>query len=425
MILLMAIRSLKDDLLRSVFYWLTFVLTSMFMFLFFHLSYSDMVGVTFINSHNDLATFLTIIVIGICMIVIFFANDFYVKKKSKDLAVRLVCGGTFFQIVRYLLYQTCLLFFMAIPIGITVGYLLFPLINWVLFNYLNSQQILTVQLSAIFSTILIIGCEIFWCVLLNLGYAFRHSIKSLLDNQKSTVKFSFPILFHIQLKTKRTISFLLFFCPIVLIFFNQTRPESFLPFCIVGCFGIYSSIRYILIPYMNHLMINRFIENKMRMIYIGFLRSDIILMKNNIVLMLVSVVLVISLFASSVNNPMEIMLTNVSFIVINVLVSLSVMFRFSTEIVGRKKIFTSIERIGYMEKDQKRIILREVIGLYCFLMGVSLFYIAPILMIVSLQKVIPMIMIIELSLGFFIPMIICAIFNIFYYRKFIMKGVNV
>ena len=101
-----ALRSIKDDFSRALFYWLTFVLTSMFMFLFFNLTYSDMVGVTFINSRNDIATFTSVLVISICMIVIFFANDFYVKKKSKELAVQLVCGGTYLQIALYLLFQT-------------------------------------------------------------------------------------------------------------------------------------------------------------------------------------------------------------------------------------------------------------------------------------------------------------------------------
>lgn len=90
-----ALRSIKDDFSRSLFYWLTFVLTSMFMFLFFHLSLSDFVGVTFINSTNNMETFITVLVIVICMVVIYFANDFYVKKKSKELAVRLVCGATY------------------------------------------------------------------------------------------------------------------------------------------------------------------------------------------------------------------------------------------------------------------------------------------------------------------------------------------
>ncbi|MCD8028686.1 MAG: hypothetical protein LUF02_08540 [Erysipelotrichaceae bacterium] len=91
-----AIRSIKDDFSRSLFYWLTFVITSMFIFLFFNLSYNKMVGFTFINNKNDLMSYITIFVVAVCLIVIFFANDFYVKKKAKQLAIQLVCGATFF-----------------------------------------------------------------------------------------------------------------------------------------------------------------------------------------------------------------------------------------------------------------------------------------------------------------------------------------
>ena len=75
-----ALRSIKDDFSRALFYWLTFVLTSMFMFLFFNLTYSDMVGVTFINSRNDIATFTSVLVISICMIVIFFAKNIWYRQ---------------------------------------------------------------------------------------------------------------------------------------------------------------------------------------------------------------------------------------------------------------------------------------------------------------------------------------------------------
>ena len=89
-----AVRSLKKDWDRAVFYWIVFVLSSMFMFTFFHLALSDAIGVTFIYSNNDLPTYLTVFDVLICIIVIFLANDFYVKKKSGELAVILICGGT-------------------------------------------------------------------------------------------------------------------------------------------------------------------------------------------------------------------------------------------------------------------------------------------------------------------------------------------
>ena len=50
-----AFQSIKDDFQRSLFYWLTFVLTTIFMFVFFQIACSPSIGMTFIDSHNSLS----------------------------------------------------------------------------------------------------------------------------------------------------------------------------------------------------------------------------------------------------------------------------------------------------------------------------------------------------------------------------------
>lgn len=391
------------------------------MFLFFHLSYSDMVGVTFLYGKNDTATVMTVIVIAICMIVIFFANDFYVKKKSKDIAVRMVCGGTYFQIARYLLYQTGLLFICAIPIGVFAAYSLFPFINMLLSSYFHSSQGITLQISSIFSTIIIIGFEIFWCIILNLGYAYRHSIKSLLEQQENSSRWTFPKFFNASPQFKKRLNLILFIGPVILFYLNYQTTDSFLPLSAVGCFGLLGTIRHAFIPFLNHKLIHHYIEDRFQFIYFGLLRSDIILMKNNIVLLIGSIVLLISILVSSLDNPVELMLSVLSFVVINILMSLSIMFRFSTEIVGRQKVFSSLGRIGYMKNDQKQIIRYEVIGLYLFLICVSLIYIGNIFVILIINHFVDFMIILGLFVAFLVPMVLCCLFNIIYYQKVIFE----
>ena len=87
-----ALRSLKKDIGRAFFYWLTFVLTTIFIFLFLNIAMSEAVGVTFVHTANtDISTNVSLILIVICIVEIIFANDFYVRSKARDLAVRLVC----------------------------------------------------------------------------------------------------------------------------------------------------------------------------------------------------------------------------------------------------------------------------------------------------------------------------------------------
>ena len=98
-----AVRSLRKDLDRAVCYWMVFMLSSMFMYLFFHVSLSEAVGVSYIYGKNDMPTLLTTFDVGVCILVIFMANDFYVKKKSNELAVILMCGGTYLQLTQFLI----------------------------------------------------------------------------------------------------------------------------------------------------------------------------------------------------------------------------------------------------------------------------------------------------------------------------------
>ena len=81
-----ALRSLKDDFLRSFFYFLTLLVTSMFIYLFFNIMMSDPVGVSLLEGSTDLlATAVTVSVVVICLIAILFANDFFAKRKAKEL----------------------------------------------------------------------------------------------------------------------------------------------------------------------------------------------------------------------------------------------------------------------------------------------------------------------------------------------------
>lgn len=419
-----ALRSIKDDFSRSLFYWLIFVLTSMFMFLFFNLSYSDVVGVRFIHAKNDMATFTTVFVIAVCMIVIFFANDFYVKKKSKDLAMRLVCGGTYFQIARYLLYQTGILFLLAIPVGIGLSIICIPLINSVLSVYLNSSYLLVVSNDAISSTFLILFIEIIWCTVLNLGYSYRSSIHTLIHNPITyhlTVTFPFLFSFHISKKVKQFIAGAMFVCPIIMFYMIDHNPESIMVLAIVGMIGFYLSIDMIVIPLINEYINYRHIDQPEFLVYMGLIRNDLLLMKKNIILLIVSDIMILAILVTSLQNPIEVMLSIISFVVLNILLSLSIMFKYSTEIVTRRYIFQNIERLGYTRDKQNCILRKEVFGLYGFIIGVALFYILNIFCVLYLQQLLEMGIIICLILCFLIPLLICGFINLKYYQSKMLK----
>lgn len=408
-----AIHSLKSDFDRAFFYWLVFVLCSMFMFLFFHLSLSDVIGVTFLHSQNNISTTLTVFVIAICMIVIFMANDFFVKKKSKELAMILVCGGTYLQLVQFLFIQTTLLLICSIPLGILLGYLSFPLLSYLL-SYMAQYPVnVILNQGAIVSTVVVMFFEILWCTVLNLGYAYRNSVKNLLFGELKVEVKAMPIRlnFHIS----RYVYVVLFVGSALLLYGCGNNTKGMFVFGILGIVGLAGCFGHVVIPFLDQYIEKRWIDQDEKIVYLGFLREDLRVLKSHILLCIATAVLLVTMMAFSIDNSMETTLALVSYTVMNSLLALSLMFRFSTEVVGRKHHFLALERIGYVKKKQKSIIRKELLCFYGLVIGVSCLYIMNVLVVLNMRHLLSL----DISLGilivFIVPIVICGFLNEMYY----------
>lgn len=414
-----AFRSLKNDLDRAIFYWFVFVLSSMFMFLFFHLSLSSIIGVTFIHSDNNLATTLTVFVIIICMIVIFLANDFYVKKKSRELAVILVCGGTYLQLVKFLLSQTLFLMLCSIPFGIGIGYLLFPVFGQIMSYFMHTQVILQISSQAMFGTIFIITFEVFWCVFLNLGYTYRNSIKTLIDGE-TKVKLQTPKFpFEFKITIPHTIYLIIYMGCIILMYLCGDDTSSLLIIGCIGLIGMYGCLVHIIIPYIDKNIQEKWINDPLKIVYMGFLREDLKLMMFYICLLIITAIILLSMFAFGAGNNMEMSLSLLSYAVMNILLSLSLMFRCSTEIAGRKYHFSVLQKIGYLQNQRKMIMKKELLCLYTMIIVLSLLYIVNILIILYVHHYIRLPFCLMIILLFIVPLIISGIINYIYYQNLV------
>lgn len=415
-----ALKSIKDDFDRSLFYWLTYVLTSMFMFLFFDISYNEQINVTFINSKNNMFTFLTVFVIGICMVVIFFANDFFAKKKAKDMAVRLVCGATYKQIVQFLLYQNTILLCLAIPTGIIGAFFIVPFLNYILINLLHTSLFLTIRYDAIISTALILVIVIFYSTLLNLGYTYRNSIYTLINEERLKINKGikiFSLHFKLSKKAIKIISWLFFLLPIFFYYYYGYDTKNIIAFSIIGMIGFYMFLNHIFLPFLNDLTHNKKTNQPLSLIYIGFIRTNIVVLKKNILLLILSAIFFISLLLISLNNPLEMILAFLSFVIINILLSMSIMFKYSTEIASRKKYFLSLERVGYTKHLQSYIIKKEIILFYAFIIIFSFVYILNMLFSLLYYQFITVSFLFLIVISFLIPLLLCAFINYFYYKK--------
>ena len=417
-----AIRSLRQKFSQAFFYWLTFVLCSMFIFLFFNISMSDAVGVVFIDSKADIATNMTILVIVFCSINIFFANDFFSRSKSKELAVRIICGSTYVQLAFYLLIQTFILLILAVPAGIFLAGCTLPVLNGFLPAMHASAASFTIRGDAVFATAVVLLFLIFWTTLLNMSLAYKNSASALMNEQKMKLQFESFIKpgYSLSGRVKRILYNIMVFAPLVFLLVN---PYAGLFLTLLAIIGFNGWLPQVYVPWLNRRISAVRISQAESAAYLGFYRNDLQILKNNLILYYVNSIFLLTLVIGKHESAAETMMLFVSFLFMNILQSLTMMFKYSSEISGRETYFASLSQIGYTVRQFRRIIFREITVLYGSILLPSLLYDTILVSGAVRFGSISLPFAGTLLLCVILPVAFCYFVSLFHYRKTIL-GTN-
>ena len=117
-IIKLAFVSLKKDMSKSIFYFLTFLLTTIFIFSFFNLTFNPYSGIHLGKDDTTFVTPIAVFVIVIAMLCVFLANNFYVSNKGKEISIILMSGASIYQLGFYLFLQVFIIMLCAIPLGL-------------------------------------------------------------------------------------------------------------------------------------------------------------------------------------------------------------------------------------------------------------------------------------------------------------------
>ena len=420
-----ALGSLKNDFSWSFFYWLTFLLTTTFSVLFFSVASQKEIGFTLIHASNDVSTTITIFSVVICMIEVFFANDFFIKTKSKALAIQLICGARFVQLAEYLLCQTFILLAAAIPCGILLAVGLIPVTNTAISLYLHSSFTIQVNSTAIIGTAFVVLTLIFWTTYLNMAFAYRNNASTLLNERSVLTGLSSSLLAGLGINkienVKKAVkilqgvgSIVLFIAPMAFMF---RSPDNIFVLSLASMAGFLFTTTTVVIPGISKLLKDCCIHKPVALTFFGFLRTDIRIMRVNVILLVLSSVLLISTLVTGCDTAMLMMMVLLSYIVINILLSLAVMFKFSTDILNRKKYFMTMDQLGYFKRDLNGIILAETTVFYVYVIFSALIPIGFIFALLSLRGMMEIPVIVFLTGSFLVPMLVCYLVTLLYYFK--------
>ena len=426
MILRDAIRSLKSDKSRTFFYWITYFLTSLFIFLFFNIMMSSDKGMEIITSGKDMAaTFIVVVVVVICLMCIQFANNFYVHSKGKDIAVRLICGATFTKVTAYLMTQTLIIMLMSIPFGILLGILIIPLMNTMLPAVTAAGITIGIHSDANLLVFILLAMIIAWSTAINFSFTYTNAAFAMMNNDGSDAAKEGSAISDffsgMPLIAKQIIFGALFVIPIIFLF----NPNvSRMAFSMLGLLGVWGVINYIIAPSITTSMNKTNLDKSKILAGNGFLRKDLVINKSNIMLFIGCAIIQISIIADRQGQAFDVMLFTFSFILMNCLLAMMIMFKTSTEQAGRTKFFKVLNQIGFQENALKAITRNELVKLYGMVAGISLIYIGAMLAALYLNGELTIAKIAVMLLEMLVPVFICFVVNIFIYRKAVLTDLN-
>lgn len=401
--------SLKKDLSKSIFYFLTFLLTTIFIFSFFNLAFNPSAN---IHLGKDDATFVTpiaVFVIGVAMICVFLANNFYVSHKGKEISIILMSGASVYQLGIYLFFQVFMIMVLAIPLGCALGYMLIPVINSIFaLTFVYQGSLFYLSRETIVATGTILAFEVFWCSLLNLGYCVRSTIASMIHEENKiklsslkigdkwnhldrnqildlaeVVKENEPVQKNSSFSNK---VFIVFYIAPIFIFIFLKDSMSFLIFSLIGIIGIFGLIKRVLPDIITNRQRQESLGNPVHLISLGFLHSDIQKVFGLLIMILLSSILLTCVTVYTLNQPLVSMVSLMSYVAVMVLMSLTIVFKIGMELNKRKSNFMNLCYLGYSITQLKQIVKLEMRLFYGLILILPLIYQIIILINLLLQK---------------------------------------
>ncbi|MGN1183228.1 MAG: ABC transporter permease [Faecalibacillus sp.] len=422
-----SMKMLIRDYKKSLFYGLTLVFAVAICFVFFNIINNEHLadqtimtsGATWQNVQVPFSTTLSFMVICFCCFMIFFANNFFLTRKTTELAVMGMSGSGYINSTMYVLYQTFVLLGLATPLGLLIGRLFVPYSNAYMFEKMGvvSDVNFIPQEAYIYSFLLVAIVLAMICVL-TAGYLHRNDILVLLSQEKE-------MNFHGSSNKNQPLYYIIIYIfGIVMMFMNPHSPTAYIAPTLVGMVGVTGIIRYVLPDIIKKLKKDSFLTKRYLLISISNLGYSIQRSLLLFTLMTVSVTGMMAILASNLNSPREFVTSVMGYIVVIILLVVSIVYKLIMEAGTRKILFFNLWKIGYTKDELKKIVKQEVIMYYAILIFIPSIYILFIAGRFIYYGDMTLNFVLLFNLAYIIPIVLSGFITYFEYRNAVVKPIK-
>lgn len=412
---------------KSIFYGITLVFAVAVSFVFFNIinnkDLADQMiassGGTWQEVNMPFSSVLAFMIVCFCCFMIFFANNFFLTRKTTELAVMGISGSGYINSTMYVLYQTFVLLILATPLGILLGRFVVPYSNQYMYAALGIDKDFDIlPKEAYLYSFLIVAIVLAMICVLTAGYLHRHDILVLLSQEKE-------MNFNKGSKNRSSWLYLgIYMAGIVMMFMNPHQPDAYIVPTLVGIIGAVGIIRYVLPDIIRKMKKDVFLTKRYILISISNLSYSIQRSLLLFGLMTVSVTGMMSILVACKDSPREFTTAVIGYIVVVVLLVVSIVYKLSMEAMTRKTLFFNLWKIGYTRKELRKIIRQEIVMYYAVLICIPLVYIVFIAGRFIYYGDMTFRFVFVFSLAYIIPIILSGLITYDQYRQAVVKSIK-
>lgn len=360
---------LNKDKRKSIFYIMTCAFSVMVMFVFLNLNYN-----TYFNDLHGLAMYgmlatemfvvmFSYVIIAIVVGMSFSAYNFYLSSQTKEIGIYMLGGSKMSRLFNYLFTQNCVIYLVAMCIGIPIGCILVPLVNlWVSTKAGIECPIFVYSATAFWGTIGLTICTLFYLALVATGFIHRHEIKELIGMKKEMKKRD-----ERMLEVPKILYLLLIIMPIIA-FMTQKDPDVALVFSFVAVLGGFKGFSlYVLPKWIQTLQRKVLITHRLGLVSSGNFHQSLINACGTVRVFLLVVFILNGYMLSNSSNLMNVAIVYVGYIFVIISIALSIAYKVLLDVKDKSQMFIHLHHLGYQRHEIKKIIRQEVVGLFAYI----------------------------------------------------------
>lgn len=315
---------------------------------------------------------LSLIIIGICIIVIFFANKFFLLSKSKDAGIMMVCGNTTARISKFFIVQNFAIILLFAPIGAVSGLLFTPLMNHIIYTAMNvDASIFTFTLYSAYESFITLCVVGLWLVIVDAGFVYRfYSLVDLLKADKrikATYKNRIIILPFAYIAAYITGLCLFYTFPLDNVVFMFMFYVGFFIY-----FGYMNIFRFVLPAILGWLRKRLYASSSYLGIAIGNLQYSIKGASHLAMVILLSTSILLYYLGKLFENEGTRATIMIAYYASLLLICFCFLYKIMVDSVSKEAIYLNMHRIGYLKPDVRKVIRFEVFWFYLFFVILSI-----------------------------------------------------